>query len=146
MTTETEHRALFTDARDLSAIPNQSIDLVVTSPPYPMIEMWNHVFADLDPEADPTVSGADAWKRMHGVLDGVWRECCRVLKPGSFACVNVGDATRSIGDNFRLYTNHARVTEICEGLGFHSLPPILWRKQTNAPTKFMGSGMLPAGA
>jgi DNA modification methylase len=31
-------------------------------------------------------------------------------------------------------------------LGFSSLPEILWRKQTNAPNKFMGSGMLPAGA
>jgi DNA modification methylase len=30
--------------------------------------------------------------------------------------------------------------------GFTALPAILWRKQTNAPNKFMGSGMLPAGA
>ena len=30
--------------------------------------------------------------------------------------------------------------------GFSVLPDILWRKQTNSPTKFMGSGMLPAGA
>ena len=30
--------------------------------------------------------------------------------------------------------------------GFTSLPDILWRKPTNAPNKFMGSGMLPAGA
>src|SRR5690606_1592163 len=31
-------------------------------------------------------------------------------------------------------------------LGFANMPNILWRKQTNAPNKFMGSGMLPAGA
>ena len=31
-------------------------------------------------------------------------------------------------------------------LGFSALPAIIWRKQTNAPNKFMGSGMLPAGA
>jgi DNA modification methylase len=31
-------------------------------------------------------------------------------------------------------------------LGFDALPAIVWRKQTNAPNKFMGSGMLPAGA
>lgn len=146
MTTQTEHHTLFADARDLSAISGESIDLVVTSPPYPMIEMWDPVFAHLDPGADPAVSGAAAYEHMHLVLDAVWQECYRVLKPGSFACINVGDATRSIGENFRLYTNHVRVTEACEGLGFQSLPPILWRKQTNAPTKFMGSGTLPAGA
>ena len=31
-------------------------------------------------------------------------------------------------------------------MGFSVLPDILWRKQTNAPNKFMGSGMLPPGA
>jgi len=31
-------------------------------------------------------------------------------------------------------------------LGFTPLPSIIWRKQSNAPNKFMGSGMLPAGA
>ncbi|MDY6970283.1 MAG: site-specific DNA-methyltransferase, partial [Spirochaetota bacterium] len=31
-------------------------------------------------------------------------------------------------------------------IGFDTLPVILWRKQTNAPNKFMGSGMLPSGA
>jgi DNA modification methylase len=34
----------------------------------------------------------------------------------------------------------------CLELGFHALPLVLWRKPTNAPTKFMGSGMLPVGA
>ncbi len=34
----------------------------------------------------------------------------------------------------------------CTGLGLVNLPNILWRKQTNAPNKFMGSGMLPCGA
>ena len=31
-------------------------------------------------------------------------------------------------------------------IGFSALPDILWRKQANTPNKFMGSGMLPAGA
>jgi DNA modification methylase len=31
-------------------------------------------------------------------------------------------------------------------IGFSALPAILWRKQTNAPNKFMGSGMMPPGA
>jgi DNA modification methylase len=58
----------------------------------------------------------------------------------------VGDATRTIGDSFRLFPNHARIISSCTAVGFRMLPEILWRKQTNAPNKFIGSGTLPPGA
>ena len=51
-----------------------------------------------------------------------------------------------IKDDFCLYPNHARILNYLLDIGFSALPDILWRKQTNAPNKFMGSGMLPAGA
>ena len=79
-------------------------------------------------------------------LDKVWSELFRVLRTGSFACINIGDATRTIGDRFQLYSNHSRIINAFRQLGFDTLPVILWRKQTNAPNKFMGSGMLPSGA
>lgn len=125
------------------------MDLVVTSPPYPMIEMWDSVFGAQDSRIRTAIEAGDgttAFVRMHEVLDAAWRECHRVLRPGGFLCVNIGDAVRTIGAEFRLYANHARVTGACEAIGFSSLPAIHWRKPTNAPTKFMGSGMLPAGA
>jgi len=146
---ETLHRTFFRSAADLSILESGSVDLVVTSPPYPMIEMWDGLFGSLDARAASALDAGDgpaAFELMHRSLDAVWAECFRVLKPGAFACVNIGDATRTIGGGFRLYTNHARITSSCEALGFQSLPAILWRKQTNAPNKFMGSGMLPAGA
>jgi hypothetical protein len=62
------------------------------------------------------------------------------------ACINIGDATRTLGKIFRLYPNHSRITSRCFELGFDVLPSILWRKTTNAPNKFMGSGMLPPAA
>ena len=83
---------------------------------------------------------------MHGSLGAVWKEVGRVLQPGGWACINIGDATRKIGEQFKLYANHARVIEQFSAMGFDILPLVLWRKQTNAPNKFMGSGMLPAGA
>ncbi len=45
-----------------------------------------------------------------------------------------------------MFPNHARVLTACLGLGFEVLPEILWRKESNKPTKFMGSGMLPGAA
>jgi DNA modification methylase len=146
---QTDHRLSIADARDLSWIDSDSIDLAVTSPPYPMIEMWDELFLRLQPEIREAMAAGDGqavFEGMHAVLDTVWRELYRVIRNGGILCINVGDATRSIGPSFRLYPNHARIISACTDLGFQMLPEILWRKQTNAPNKFMGSGTLPPGA
>lgn len=145
---DTFHRLLAGDARALP-LGDESVHLVVTSPPYPMIAMWDEGFCAADPEIAPLLAagrGFDAYERMHLQLDAVWAECARVLVPGGWIAVNIGDATRSIGAGFALYPNHARITMAMIGLGLTPMPDLLWRKPTNAPNKFMGSGMLPAGA
>lgn len=126
-----------------------SVHLVVTSPPYPMVSMWDDGFRlgcpgvaeDLD-----AGRGMDAFQKMHGALDETWAECARVLVPGGFLCVNVGDAVRSFSGSFARYPNAARVTMAALQLGLTPLPDILWSKPSNAPNKFMGSGTLPARA
>ena len=146
---QTSHKLLFQDARSLDGIPAESVDLVVTSPPYPMIAMWDEAFGELNSEITTALQEQNpqqAYKLMHAVLTEVWKEMYRVLKFGGFACINVGDATRKIGHDFHLYPNHAMLINSLASIGFNLLPDILWRKQTNAPNKFMGSGMLPAGA
>ena len=146
---DTKHRIVFGDSQDLGALPSNSVQLVVTSPPYPMVEMWDEGFVQLDPVIGEKLAAGDgmqAFDRMHTILDQVWREVKRVLAPGGFACINIGDATRSIAKSFALYPNHARILSALLDLHLTPLPAIIWRKQTNAPNKFMGSGMLPAGA
>ena len=146
---KTTHTILFQDARDLKEIPSESVDLVVTSPPYPMIEMWDEMFSHQHPEIQKVLAcgdGKQAYALMHEILDSVWNEVFRVLKEGRFACINIGDATRKVKDDFCLYPNHARILNYLLSIGFSALPDILWRKQANTPNKFMGSGMLPAGA
>ena len=146
---KTAHNILFQDARDLKEIPSESVDLVVTSPPYPMIEMWDEMFSHQNPEIRDALAygdGMQAYALMHQILGAVWDEVFRVLKNGRFACINIGDATRTVNGNFCLYPNHASVLTHLLKIGFSALPDILWRKQANTPNKFMGSGMLPAGA
>ena len=146
---KTVHRILFQDSRQMQLIADKSIHLVVTSPPYPMIAMWDRSFSGLDKNIGKLIrsdNGTSAFELMHRSLDPVWEELWRVMVNGGIACINVGDATRKIGRDFSLYPNHARVLSKLMALGFTPLPAILWRKPTNAPTKFMGSGMLPAGA
>ena len=88
---------------------------------------------------------------MHSYLSKVWQESFRVLVDGGMACINIGDATRTINGKFRLFPNHSRITEICEKSGFTTLPYILWKKPTTKPKykgkgAFLGSGFLPPNA
>jgi DNA modification methylase len=146
---KTTHKVFFEDSTSMSAVPAASVHLVVTSPPYPMIAMWDDMFKRRSRKIDTSLKNSkamEAFELMHRELDAVWQEVYRILIPGGIACINIGDATRTIGDDFRLYANHARILAALIKAGFSALPLILWRKSTNAPNKFMGSGMLPAGA
>jgi site-specific DNA-methyltransferase (cytosine-N4-specific) len=125
------------DARSMAPVATGEVALVVTSPPYPMIAMWDDLFAG---------AGARTFEAMHAWLDGVWAEVARVLAPGGLACVVVGDALRSVNGDFQLFANHARVIQGFEEQGLTALPYILWKKPTNRPNAFLGSGFLPPNA
>ena len=42
---KTKHTIIYSDSSNMSNINAESIDLIVTSPPYPMIEMWDDIFS-----------------------------------------------------------------------------------------------------
>ena len=111
--------------------------------------MWDVVFSSQNREIKTALEGQDgswAFELMHRELDKVWGEVFRVLKPGGVACINIGDATSSVAGHFQWYTSHARIAHHYTQLGFHTLHSNIWRKQTNAPNKFIGSGILPVVA
>lgn len=146
---KTKHKIIYGDARSMKEIGDESVDLMITSPPYPMIQMWDEMFGEQNPKITKALKeddGEKAFELMHQELDKVWKETFRVLKDGGIACINIGDSTRTLKGVFQIYTSHARILKYCLELGFHALPEILWIKETNKPDKFMGSGMLPVGA
>jgi len=115
-------------------LQDMEAQLVVTSPPYPMINKWDKAFGKVD------------FEYQHSILDRVWKECYRVLIDGGICCINIGDATRSIEGCFQCFPNFARVTMGCMKVGFVPLIPILWKKISNRPNAFLGSGFLPPNA
>jgi len=162
---KTRHKIVLGDARRLTEINDKSVHLVVTSPPYPMIDIWDEQFKMLDrrindlwiemenvkDDFDKLYIANKIYDLMHQNLALTWREVYRVLVDGGIACINIGDATRSIGSFFKLYPNHARIVEECERIGFLTLPYILWKKPTTKPKykgkgAFLGSGFLPPNA
>ncbi|RPJ69526.1 MAG: site-specific DNA-methyltransferase, partial [Desulfobacteraceae bacterium] len=56
---KTSHRVLFRDARKIELLPDGAIDLVLTSPPYPMIAMWDESFSALSPAAGVALKRGD---------------------------------------------------------------------------------------
>ncbi|EQD68534.1 MthZ, partial [mine drainage metagenome] len=80
------------------------------------------------------------------VLAAAWRESYRLLLPGGILAVVIGDALRTDDGRFRLWPNHAETLAAAERLGFDPLPYILWKKPTNKPNAFLGSGFLPPNA
>ena len=159
------HRVIFGDSRSMKEVKDASVHLVVTSPPYPMIELWDKQFRALDRRIDALwiqmEEERDEWEKaclasqiydlMHENLAKTWGEVYRVLVQGGIACINIGDALRSVGGLFQLFPNHARILEECRRIGFTALPYILWKKPTTKPKykgkgAFLGSGFLPPNA
>ncbi len=147
--TMTKHKIILGNSANMSSIENESINLIVTSPPYPMIEMWDGDFGYQDEFIAKALykgEGYTAFKKMHLLLNKTWKECDRVLKQGGIICINIADATRTMGGRFQLYSNHTQIINYFTGLGYSLLPDVLWHKQVNSPNKYMGSGMYPPKA
>jgi modification methylase len=157
----TDHKIILGSSQKMSELQDRSIQLMVTSPPYPMIKMWDEFFAKADLKISELwqklaldgqeVTVRQIYDEMHDYLGKVWRETYRVLVDGGIACINIGDATRTVFGKFQLYPNHSKITEICEKIGYTTLPYILWKKPTTKPKykgkgAFLGSGFLPPNA
>ena len=56
------------------------------------------------------------------ILDEVWAELFRVMKAGAIACINIGDAVRSIKNRFQLFANGSRIQSKLLEIGFDVLP------------------------
>ena len=140
---QTQHRVILGNSQQMIELEEGSVQLMVTSPPYPMIAMWDELFCKADPKIAELFGELAAmseekvvrqiYAAMHDYLAKVWQETHRVLVDGGIACINIGDATRTINSKFQLYPNHSRITELFEKIGFNTLPYILWKKPTNKP-------------
>ena len=126
-------------------LEDESVQLVITSPPYPMIQKWDEVF-HLQKEGVDLPIDKTCFIWMNDILNYTWKECYRVLIDGGIACINIGDATRTTNNEFICYPNYAQLSMSMWELGFSPLIPILWKKISNRPNAFLGSGFQPVNA
>jgi len=129
------------DSRKMIEIENNSIDLVLTSPPY-----W-HI-------KDYGVSGQIGYgQSLHEYLKDlyrIWKECYRILKQGRRLCINIGDqfARSVIYGRYKIIPLHAEFISQCEDIGFDYMGSVIWQKKTTMNTtggaNVMGTYPYPA--
>ncbi len=123
----TRHAVILGDARDLRTIPNESVHLVVTSPPY----------FNLKPYASDAggrqLGRIDDYEVFLNELDRVWRECERVLVPGGRICCVIGDILipRRADGRHRVLPLPSDIQVRSRNIGLDNLTPILWFKIGN---------------
>ena len=132
---KTIHRLHLGDARDLSFIPDSSVHLVVTSPPY-----WN--LKEYARGNQSQLGDIEDYERFLEELDKVWTHCARVLVPGGRVCCVVGDVCipRKRGGRHYVMPLHADIQVRSRKLGLDGLTPILWHKIANGSTEAEGNG------
>jgi len=141
--TTTYHRLVNGDARDLSFIPDESIHLVLTSPPYWNLKRYN--------ENPDQMGHIDNYEAFLAELKKVWEHVFRVLVPGGRLVCVVGDvcvSRRRFGRHL-VFPLHADICVMCRHIGFDNLNPIIWHKIANASyevtngSKFLGKPYEP---
>ena len=129
----TEHQLRLGDARCLDAIEDESVHLIVTSPPYWTLKQYR--------ETKGQLGAIEDYEEFVAELQRVWRECHRVLVRGGRLIIVVGDvclARRRFGHH-SVVPLHASIQESCRRVGFSNLAPIIWHKIANAALEVEGA-------
>ena len=136
----THHKIIIGDSRCMMEVPDESIHLVITSPPY-----WQ-----LKDYGDGNQIGFDdSYEDYINNLNVVWKECYRVLNKGCRLCVNIGDQfARSVYyGRYKVIPIRTEIIKFCEAIGFDYMGAIIWQKVTTCNTTggatIMGSFPFP---
>lgn len=123
----TRHEMVLGDARDLRTIPDESVHLVVTSPPYFNLKSYA---SDAGGAQLGRIGDYDSFLDQ---LDKVWGECERVLVPGGRVCCVIGDILipRRADGRHRVLPLPADIQVRSRKVSLDNLTPILWFKIGN---------------
>ena len=130
----TEHKLIIGDSRKLSRIPDKSVHLIITSPPYWQLKDYG---------SDNQIGFHDSYESYINNLNMVWLECNRVLHDGCRLCINIGDQfARSVYyGRYKVIPIRTEIIRFCEALGMDYMGAIIWQKQTTMNTSGGGAVM-----
>lgn len=140
MCDSTKHLVINGDSRQMSELSDESVHLVVTSPPYWQLKDYG---------TENQIGFHDDYETYINHLNLTWQECFRVLHKGCRLCINIGDqfARSTYYGRYKIIPIHTEIIKFCETIGFDFMGQIIWQKVTTMNTSgganIMGSYPYP---
>ncbi len=130
----TKHTIINGDSRRMSLIKDESVQLIVTSPPYWQLKDYG---------TSNQIGFNEDYESYINSLNLVWMECNRILSKGCRLCINIGDQfARSVYyGRYKVIPIRTEIIKFCESLGMDYMGAIIWQKQTTMNTSGGGSVM-----
>lgn len=124
---QTQHTLINGDSRNLRLMPDKSVHLIITSPPYWQLKDYG---------SDDQIGFNDSYETYINNLNMVWSECNRILKDGCRLCINIGDQfARSVYyGRYKVIPIRTEIIRFCETIGLDYMGAIIWQKQTSMHT------------
>lgn len=134
MEINTRHTLINGDSRNLSLMPDKSVHLIITSPPYWQLKDYGD---------DRQIGFHDSYENYINNLNMVWSECYRVLHDGCRLCINIGDQfARSVYyGRYKVIPIRTEIIRFCESIGMDYMGAVIWQKQTTMNTTGGGAVM-----
>lgn len=123
----THHKIIIGDSRKMTEIADESIHLVITSPPYWQLKDYGD---------ENQIGFHDSYEGYINNLNLVWNECFRVLHKGCRLCINIGDQfARSVYyGRYKVIPIRTEIIKFCEAIGMDYMGAIIWQKVTTTNT------------
>ena len=124
---KTRHKIIIGDSRWMKEVPDESVHLVITSPPYWQLKDYGN---------GKQIGFNDSYQEYINNLNLVWNECHRVLHKGCRLCINIGDQfARSVYyGRYKVIPIRTEIIKFCESAGFDYMGAIIWQKVTTCHT------------
>ncbi|RJP61075.1 MAG: site-specific DNA-methyltransferase [Ignavibacteriales bacterium] len=124
---QTSHIIINGDSRNMKELNDESVHLVITSPPYWQLKDYG---------TEEQIGFNDSYESYINNLNLVWKESYRVLNNGCRLCVNIGDQfARSVYyGRYKVIPIRTEVIKFCETIGFDYMGAIIWQKVTTTNT------------
>lgn len=130
----TNHKIYFGDSRKLNKIPDKSVQLIITSPPYWQLKDYG---------SNNQIGFNNSYEEYINNLNLVWMECERILSEGCRLCINIGDQfARSVYyGRYKVVPIRTEIIRFCETLKMDYMGAIIWQKATTMNTSGGGAIM-----
>jgi site-specific DNA-methyltransferase (adenine-specific) len=123
----THHKIIIGDSRQMSELQDNSVHLIITSPPYWQLKDYG---------SDNQIGFNDSYENYINNLNLVWQECYRTLHNGCRLCINIGDqfARAVYYGRYKVIPIREEIIKFCENVGFDYMGAIIWQKVTTSNT------------